>query len=88
MTLFQELGLKPEIVQAVEQLGFEKPSEIQSKAIPPLIESPQDLIGLAQTGTGKTAAFGLPLGHLIDFSKKHIQAVVICPTRALQSNSR
>ncbi|MFZ6051536.1 DEAD/DEAH box helicase [Halocola ammonii] len=83
MTLFQELGLKPEIVQAVEQLGFEKPSEIQSKAIPPLIETPQDLIGLAQTGTGKTAAFGLPLGHLIDFSKKHVQAVVICPTREL-----
>lgn len=83
MTLFQELGLKPEIVQAVEQLGFETPSEIQAKAIPPLLETPQDLIGLAQTGTGKTAAFGLPLGHLLDFNQKHIQALIICPTREL-----
>ncbi|MEX2591067.1 MAG: DEAD/DEAH box helicase, partial [Chitinophagales bacterium] len=83
MTSFKSLGLKPEIVQAVEALGFEKPSEIQEKAIPPLLEKPQDLVGLAQTGTGKTAAFGLPLAHLLDFSKKQVQAVIICPTREL-----
>lgn len=83
MSSFKSLGLKPEILQAVEALGFEKPSEIQEKAIPALLNNPQDLIGLAQTGTGKTAAFGLPMAHLLDFSKNYIQAIVICPTREL-----
>lgn len=83
MSSFKSLGLKPEILQAVEALGFEKPSEIQGKAIPALLEKPSDLIGLAQTGTGKTASFGLPLAHLVDFNKKHVQAIVICPTREL-----
>ncbi|MES2629110.1 MAG: DEAD/DEAH box helicase [Bacteroidota bacterium] len=83
MISFEELGLKPEVLNAVTDLGFTKPSEIQTKAIPMLVGGSRDFIGLAQTGTGKTAAFGLPLASLVDFSTKAIQALVICPTREL-----
>jgi ATP-dependent RNA helicase DeaD len=80
---FKDLGLPKDILKAVNKLGFESPSEIQEKAIPILSEGKQDFVGLAQTGTGKTAAFGLPLIQHIDFSNKTTQGLVICPTREL-----
>ncbi|HEX4887555.1 MAG TPA: DEAD/DEAH box helicase [Luteibaculaceae bacterium] len=83
MPNFEELGLRPEVLDAVSDLGFVNPSEIQSKAVPLLIGGSRDFVGLAQTGTGKTAAFGLPLASLVDFSTRAIQALVICPTREL-----
>lgn len=83
MTVFAQLGLKEEIVKAVSDLGFENPTLIQQQAIPLLLAEPTDLVGLAQTGTGKTAAFGLPMIHHIDFSDRTTQALVICPTREL-----
>ena len=83
MNAFEALGLNEQLVQAVADLGFEIPSEIQQKAIPVLLSGTTDFIGLAQTGTGKTAAFGLPLMQLIDPSERHAQALVVCPTREL-----
>jgi len=80
---FKDLGLPKEILKAVTKLGFESPSEIQEKAIPILSEGKQDFVGLAQTGTGKTAAFGLPLIQHIDFDDRTTQALIICPTREL-----
>ena len=83
MNAFEALGLNEQLVQAVTDLGFETPSEIQQKAIPVLLSGTTDFIGLAQTGTGKTAAFGLPLLQLIDATQRHAQALVVCPTREL-----
>ncbi len=83
MNAFEALGLNEQLVQAVADLGFETPSEIQQKAIPVLLSGTTDFIGLAQTGTGKTAAFGLPLLQLIDSTQRHAQALVVCPTREL-----
>ncbi len=83
MNPFLELGIRHEVVNAITEIGFEKPSAIQEKAIPVLLTGNDDLVGLAQTGTGKTAAFGLPLLELIDFTQKHPQALVLCPTREL-----
>lgn len=83
MNPFLELGIREEVVKAISELGFEKPSEIQEKAIPALLTGSDDFVGLAQTGTGKTAAFGLPLLEQLDFSQKHPQALVLCPTREL-----
>jgi len=80
---FSTLKLKPEIIRAVDQLGFEQATPIQEKIIPQLLTGDIDIIGLAQTGTGKTAAYGLPLIQLIDFDSKHLQGLVICPTREL-----
>ncbi|MCK4750282.1 MAG: DEAD/DEAH box helicase, partial [Bacteroidales bacterium] len=80
---FKDLGLSKDILKAVDKLGFIDPSEIQEKAIPILSAGDQDLVGLAQTGTGKTAAFGLPLIQHIDFEIKDTQGLVICPTREL-----
>lgn len=80
---FSELGLRKEIVQAVTELGFENPTSIQEKAIPVFLEKTTDLIALAQTGTGKTASFGLPLIHHLQTQAKHTQALVISPTREL-----
>lgn len=80
---FETLGLSPELLQAISDLGYTKPSEIQEKAIPFLLSENKDFIGLAQTGTGKTAAFGLPLLQKINASVKHIQGLIICPTREL-----
>ena len=73
MTTFKDLGLDSNLLRAVEAMGFEKPSEIQEKAIPELLTSKKDLVGLAQTGTGKTAAFGLPLIQSIDSGTKGIK---------------
>ena len=80
---FQRLGLSQNVLQAIEQLGFETPTDIQAQAIPHLLSGERDFIGLAQTGTGKTAAFGLPLLDRLDASKDHVQALVLAPTREL-----
>jgi ATP-dependent RNA helicase DeaD len=71
------------LVQATDALGFKQPTPIQEQAIPVLLSGTKDLVGLAQTGTGKTAAFGLPLLQLVDSAQKHPQALVVCPTREL-----
>src|SRR5699024_10682663 len=83
MKNFRELGLNPELIQAVTEMGFEQASEIQEKAIPVLIENDTDLIGLAQTGTGKTAAFGLPLLQKLDPDVRATQGLILSPTREL-----
>ncbi|MEJ7676037.1 MAG: DEAD/DEAH box helicase [Chitinophagaceae bacterium] len=83
MNLFEELGLKDELLRAIADLGFETPTPIQQKAIPILISGTTDFVGLAQTGTGKTAAFGMPLLQLIDVTQKYPQALIVCPTREL-----
>lgn len=83
MTTFEDLGLDERLVRATSELGFVSPTEIQEKGIPVLLRGTKDFIGLAQTGTGKTAAFGLPLLHVIDEDQKHPQALVVCPTREL-----
>ncbi len=83
MSTFEELGLKLEIVKALADLGYESPTEIQEKAIPQVIESDQDLKAFAQTGTGKTAAFSLPILQKIDLNSKEVQAIILSPTREL-----
>lgn len=83
MNPFIELGIRHDIVNAINELGFEKPTPIQEQAVPVLLAGSNDFVGLAQTGTGKTAAFGLPLLELLDFSQKHPQALILCPTREL-----
>lgn len=83
MNKFEALGLNNAIVKAVTELGFESPTPIQEKVIPALLAGNNDLVALAQTGTGKTAAFGLPLTSLVDFTSRDTQAVILCPTREL-----
>lgn len=83
MITFEGLGLDARLVQATDALGFKNPTPIQEKAIPVLLSGTTDLVGLAQTGTGKTAAFGLPLLQLIEIQQRHPQALVVCPTREL-----
>lgn len=80
---FKELGLKSEVLQSLEEMGFETPTPIQQEAIPHLLGDESDFVGLAQTGTGKTAAFGLPLINKIDTKMKVPQGLIICPTREL-----
>jgi ATP-dependent RNA helicase DeaD len=80
---FESLGLEEHLLKAVHDLGFTEPTTIQEKAIPVLLSGTKDFIGLAQTGTGKTAAFGLPLLQLISSEQKFPQALVVCPTREL-----
>ncbi|MBW2671673.1 MAG: DEAD/DEAH box helicase [Deltaproteobacteria bacterium] len=80
---FSSFGLKHEIIRAIDQLGFEHATQIQEKAIPRMLTGDTDIIGLAQTGTGKTAAFGLPLIQLVDFESKNPQGLILCPTREL-----
>ena len=83
MTTFKEIGIKDQVLRGIEELGFETPMPIQEEVIPVLLENKGDLVGLAQTGTGKTAAFGLPLIQLTDTSKKYPQALILSPTREL-----
>ena len=83
MVSFEGLGIEEGLLQSIHTLGFTQPTPIQEKAIPVLLQGTKDFIGLAQTGTGKTAAFGLPLLQLIDKQQKFPQALVICPTREL-----
>jgi ATP-dependent RNA helicase DeaD len=80
---FSKLGISDDVVSAVKELGFENPTPIQEQSIPVLLEGSNDFVGLAQTGTGKTAAFGLPLLELIDFKINKPQALILCPTREL-----
>ena len=80
---FEELGLKSEVLKSIKELGFEAPTPIQEQAIPHLLGKDSDFVGLAQTGTGKTAAFGLPLVNNIENHAKTPQGLVICPTREL-----
>ena len=83
MNLFEQLGLDEPILRAIIDMGFETPSEIQQKAIPTLLEDDTDMVALAQTGTGKTAAFGFPLLQLIDTDSKLTQGLILSPTREL-----
>jgi len=83
MTSFSSFSLREELTQAISDLGFETPTPIQQKVIPTLLSEPIDIIGLAQTGTGKTAAFGLPLLHHVDIAVKQVQCLVLSPTREL-----
>jgi ATP-dependent RNA helicase DeaD len=83
MTTFKSLGLNAPLVKAVEKLGFEAPTEVQSKVIPLLLNDKTDLVALAQTGTGKTAAFGFPMLQHIDLGIKKTQGLILSPTREL-----
>jgi len=83
MKTFFETTLKPEILRAIEEMGFVEPTPVQVETLKMLEEESGDLIALAQTGTGKTAGFGLPLIHRIDTSNKTTQAIILCPTREL-----
>ena len=80
---FPDIGLDKNIQKAITDLGFEQPTPIQSESIPFLLSEENDLIALAQTGTGKTAAFGLPIIQQIEIESKQTQAIILCPTREL-----
>lgn len=83
MTTFADLGLNPELLDIIAKLGYEKPSPIQEKVIPLILADEKDVIGQASTGTGKTAAFGLPIVEMLGRSNKKIRAIIILPTREL-----
>jgi len=83
MITFHDLGLNEKLLKAVDELGFVNPTPIQQQAIPQILESEKDLIALAQTGTGKTAAFGLPILEKLDAESRTVQAIILCPTREL-----
>jgi ATP-dependent RNA helicase DeaD len=82
-TTFAELGINNEIISALAALGFEEPTPVQAKVIPLILQQHADIVALAQTGTGKTAAFGLPLLQLIDAEDRQTQGLILCPTREL-----
>jgi len=83
MSTFQELGLNDDLLHAINDLGFESPSDVQAKAIPILLEKESDLVALAQTGTGKTAAFGFPMLEKINIDSRTTQGLILSPTREL-----
>ena len=83
MEKFRNYGLSEEILTAIGELGYESPTPIQEKTIPAILSSEQDIIGLAQTGTGKTAGFGLPIVERTNIAVKQIQTLILCPTREL-----
>jgi ATP-dependent RNA helicase DeaD len=83
MTKFEQMGFTPGILEAIQKLGFEQPMPVQEKVIPLMLGSSGDIIALAQTGTGKTAAFGLPLVQMTDTEIRDTQALILCPTREL-----
>lgn len=83
MNLFTESGLKLELLSSITEIGYQIPTEIQKLTIPFLLKEKQDLIALAQTGTGKTAAFGLPILHQINEESIYVEAIILCPTREL-----
>ncbi|HAT65969.1 MAG TPA: ATP-dependent RNA helicase, partial [Flavobacteriaceae bacterium] len=83
MSTFQSLGLEEQFLQAIADLGFETPSEVQEKTIPILLESETDMVSLAQTGTGKTAAFGFPMLQKIQVESRTTQGLILSPTREL-----
>ena len=79
---FSELGLSPEILKAIEALGFDQPSPIQAQAIPPGLEG-RDVVGQSQTGSGKTMAFAIPAVQMIDPKERGVRVLIMCPTREL-----
>src|SRR3712207_7089687 len=83
MKTFQELGVSAEIRKAIEEMGYETPMPVQEEVIPYLLSNGNDVVALAQTGTGKTAAFGLPILQKINVNSVVPQALVLCPTREL-----
>ena len=83
MNTFQDLGLNEDLLHAISDLGFENPSEVQDKAIPILLKEDTDLVALAQTGTGKTAAFGFPMLQKINIESRTTQGLILSPTREL-----
>ncbi|MFO8001423.1 MAG: DEAD/DEAH box helicase [Marinilabilia sp.] len=83
MQTFDEMGLCPELLKSLEEMEFKIPTPIQAETIPYILDSSNDLVALAQTGTGKTAAFGLPVLNKTDQDRKEIQSIVLCPTREL-----
>ena len=83
MSTFKDLGVRKEFIDSLSELNIKNPTDIQEKAIPVLLNSDRDFVGLAQTGTGKTAAFGLPILHKIDSKDDSIQALILSPTREL-----
>jgi len=83
MENFADMGLQEALLQSIKELGFETPTPIQAKTIPMLLSANSDILALAQTGTGKTAAFGLPALHLTDTKEKHTQSLILAPTREL-----
>src|SRR6188768_914602 len=83
MSTFESLGLVDGLLKSIAELGFTEPTPIQEKAIPVLLQGTKDFIGLAQTGTGKTAAFGLPALQLIKKEDRFPQTLIVCPTREL-----
>ncbi len=83
MTSFNKYNFSQDLLKSIEELGFNKPTSIQDKVIPQILSSKIDIIATAQTGTGKTAAFGLPIIQLTDNRNKDIECVILCPTREL-----
>ncbi len=83
MTTFAELGVQENILRGIHELGFTDPTLVQEQVIPIVLNQRADLVGLAQTGTGKTAAFAIPLIQLTDIRRRQTQALVLCPTREL-----
>ncbi len=83
MTTFHEMGLNPSILKAIDELGFVTPTPVQQEAVPQILSSEKDVIALAQTGTGKTAAFGLPILENLSIESRTVQAIILCPTREL-----
>src|SRR5690606_39758118 len=83
MNTFQDLGLNEDLLRAITDLGFVNPSDVRSKAIPILLEKDTDLVALAQTGTGKTAAFGFPMLQKINIDSRTTQGLILSPTREL-----
>src|SRR5258707_10393479 len=80
--LFSELGLSPELLKAIEKLGFEQAAPIQAEAIPVLMQG-KDVVGQSQTGSGKTAAFGIPAVEKVNTTLRAVQVLILCPTREL-----
>ena len=83
MNKFETLGINSDILQGIIDLGFNEPMPVQTQVIPALLEKSNDIVALAQTGTGKTAAFGLPILQLINIADKFPQALILSPTREL-----
>ena len=83
MNTFADIGIKNDVLKGLSSLGFQEPTPVQAQVIPLMLERQIDLVGLAQTGTGKTAAFGLPLIQLTNTKSRQTQGVVLCPTREL-----
>lgn len=82
-TTFADLGLSEKMLKSIEKKGYQHPSPVQAGVIPLLLNGDKDIIGQAQTGTGKTASFGIPILERLDPNAKHIQAMILAPTREL-----